>query len=496
MATVKAYGSDGKLQDVRADQMVVGYNSAGKEIPVVKGAYVKGVSATNPTAKKEITTRGADGSIITQLDPLAQWKNQTGFMEAAKDIIRRKQAFNTDVQNQKDIWNQVGADTTPFGGPTAAVANNTKPYSFANGANFREMSPADQASIRASRDSAVSAHLSGLNDEVKYRETQASDTLKVLSDAFAEKTAALKEANQQKNEDARLQIERERNAILGIKDWNDATDEATKKAIEDRLKKAGIDLPDRSLPMPYTTIQTDYGSGHVSAYGSDKWANGLDFVIDGGTNAEIKLPYKFQVVAAGPNGNWGNQVKVKNLDTGAETWYSHLSKFANLKSGVTYDAGTSIGNQGSTGTSTGNHVDITMPKKGGGYLTAKEVAKAVGLGVTPSAKKIVIPKTIDVPAITEKYGLTKEELEGGDFTLSDIEQMQKEVQYSLKTETDAGAMKEADDYVSSEKEKGTDPSVIYSMLTRKFQNRFQAAELQSSMIANDYTWEPYTKTWQ
>lgn len=63
-------------------------------------------------------------------------------------------------------------------------------------------------------------------------------------------------------------------------------------------------------------------------------------------------------------GGWGNWVAIKHND-GAETLYGHFSK-VNVKKGQKIEAGTVIGNQGSTGRSTGPHIHFEYRPSGPG----------------------------------------------------------------------------------------------------------------------------------
>lgn len=134
--------------------------------------------------------RGDDGSIEVLTNPLDSWKNQTSFLETAKEIIRRKQQYNQDISGAKQYWRSLVSDTSPFGGVREPIA--TKEGVFTD-ARMRELSPEDQASVRASRTSAINANLLGLNEEEKYRETQISDVIKSLTDMITEKNKLAKE---------------------------------------------------------------------------------------------------------------------------------------------------------------------------------------------------------------------------------------------------------------------------------------------------------------
>lgn len=135
----------------------------------------------------------------------------------------------------------------------------------------------------------------------------------------------------------------------------------------------------QGLPKEMTQFNSVLGKGTITGYGSKFWDAGLDFVLPGGKNADVKLPANAKVLAVRPanqTGGFGNQVQVQFPD-GKTLWISHLDRFANIKPGQVYPAGTIVGKQGNTGKTygrTGIHLDLTMPKPGGGYYTAEQVA--------------------------------------------------------------------------------------------------------------------------
>jgi murein DD-endopeptidase MepM/ murein hydrolase activator NlpD len=137
------------------------------------------------------------------------------------------------------------------------------------------------------------------------------------------------------------------------------------------------------LPKEMTKTSSSIGSGTLTGYGSSYWKPGLDYVLAGGKGAPVKMPQSFIVKSVDPaskTGGFGNRVKVQFPD-GREAWFSHLDT-TSVVPGKRYSAGTVVGTQGNTGNTikvgkngTGVHVDITMPKEGGGYYTAQEVAR-------------------------------------------------------------------------------------------------------------------------
>ena len=70
------------------------------------------------------------------------------------------------------------------------------------------------------------------------------------------------------------------------------------------------------------------------------------------------------VVSAGWEGGWGNMIRLKH-DNGYTTHYGHLSAFAKgVRSGASVSQGQVIGYVGSTGWSTGPHLDYGMKLNG------------------------------------------------------------------------------------------------------------------------------------
>jgi len=136
----------------------------------------------------------------------------------------------------------------------------------------------------------------------------------------------------------------------------------------------------------------DFGNGTITAYGSPAWAHGLDFVLDGGKGAPVPAMIGGEIIFAGKNGGFGNQVKIRT-EQGEELWISHLDN-VNVKVGDRIEAGTILGAQGNTGTvmgmngqsysaaelaaGKGTHLDLTIKKADGGFYSAKEVAELLG----------------------------------------------------------------------------------------------------------------------
>jgi hypothetical protein len=303
---------------------------------------------------------------------LDQWKNSAKMIEVARNVIQMKQKYNTDIQNAKQYWREQASDVTSFTG---------------NDKQFTELSPAEQANIRSSRYGTAQAHLTGLAEEERYRAVRTEDTLKYMNDYHNSKMKELEIEKADANEKRRIEIAERQ---LALSEENARINNESKirgEGLPYRYDEEGrLIYDDSKYDMPKVGSQVHLphiGTGTITAFGSDLWGPGLDIALAGGTNADVKIPFDFYVVGAGKNGNFGHQVKVKNVDTGQELWVSHLSSYADLESGKTYKAGTSVGKQGNSGATigkTGIHVDYTMPNGDGTYKTAQEVAFALGIG--------------------------------------------------------------------------------------------------------------------
>lgn len=109
--------------------------------------------------------------------------------------------------------------------------------------------------------------------------------------------------------------------------------------------------------------------------GSALWSNGLD--VDLKVGDPVKAPVSGMVIAAAPNGGFGNQVKIKTVD-GKEIWLSHLDS-GTVKVGQLVQPGQLIGYGGKTGKviagigGDGSHLDITIKDANGRLLSAPQV---------------------------------------------------------------------------------------------------------------------------
>lgn len=164
------------------------YTQTGEKIPDPQTYATRvrtGEISGSPLDVSQMPSIQRDGAgVAIKTSPLTAMKGTQGFLEAAKEIIRRKQGMNKDISQQETYWRGLIRDTSPFGGAREPAL--TTPGMFQD-KDIREMSPEDQASIRAARYGAATSHLEGLGEERKYRETQMSDTVKALTDMMEEK---------------------------------------------------------------------------------------------------------------------------------------------------------------------------------------------------------------------------------------------------------------------------------------------------------------------
>ena len=127
--------------------------------------------------------------------------------------------------------------------------------------------------------------------------------------------------------------------------------------------------PDASPENTYTAEGGELPSKNMTSGYGWRWGRmhkGVDFAHPT-TNVPISILQPGIVDVGFDAEGWGNYVKVKH-DSGVETLYGHLSK-VNVKRGQRIEAGTVIGNQGSTGKSTGPHVHFEYKPGGPGTAT-------------------------------------------------------------------------------------------------------------------------------
>lgn len=116
---------------------------------------------------------------------LNDWQNSSRMLEDLQKLIKRKEEILQPTTEEEAMWRWMIKDTTPFWATRDNTFYETVPRwaSFDN-ANFRELSPEDQASVRASRDAAAEAHLKSIANEREYIWDSAASTIKSLAESI------------------------------------------------------------------------------------------------------------------------------------------------------------------------------------------------------------------------------------------------------------------------------------------------------------------------
>lgn len=262
-ARVKANEISGQPKDL---------HKAGKDLTDKLSAKVKErVAAQTPATPDTTITPGIkrtdDGGIETKssladmVGDLPTYMNNATFMDAANQILKmRKTITHPQIVDSKAYWRTMLTDTTPFGGQRDPA---TKYPGFFSDERMREMSPADQASIRAARASAAKAHLGAIEEEERFMQGNIADILNSLANVLqeqhrlnqeeADNTLELLNILQRKRElglpitdddYAKLGIITERGNLGGTITWrnnNPFNIRYTDENIE-LLKKAGFDI--------------------------------------------------------------------------------------------------------------------------------------------------------------------------------------------------------------------------------------------------------------
>lgn len=114
-------------------------------------------------------------------------------------------------------------------------------------------------------------------------------------------------------------------------------------------------------PVPgYTTVSSDYGYRTNPITGAPQFHNGIDIPAPSGT--PIVAASSGTVEWSEPNPTAGNWIGI-NHGNGVYTVYMHMSALL-VSAGTKVSAGQTIGLVGTTGSSTGNHLDFSVRKNG------------------------------------------------------------------------------------------------------------------------------------
>lgn len=118
--------------------------------------------------------------------------------------------------------------------------------------------------------------------------------------------------------------------------------------------------PSASYAPQTGPITSGYGPRKAPMAGASTNHRGVDIALPRGSAAQATGDGV--VVSAGPNGGYGNQVRVRHGD-GTETTYSHLDSVS-VRSGDRVQRGQTVGAVGSTGTATGPHLHYEVHQGG------------------------------------------------------------------------------------------------------------------------------------
>ena len=118
------------------------------------------------------------------------------------------------------------------------------------------------------------------------------------------------------------------------------------------------------MPMGYprmSAFTSFFGyRGNPFDFGNSEFHPGIDF--RGKTGDPVKCTANGTVESAGPNGGYGNCIRIKHINN-LETLYGHLSHI-NVHPGQKVSVGEVIGKVGSTGRSTGSHLHYEVRRNG------------------------------------------------------------------------------------------------------------------------------------
>jgi murein DD-endopeptidase MepM/ murein hydrolase activator NlpD len=178
--------------------------------------------------------------------------------------------------------------------------------------------------------------------------------------------SAMKSQTQSKHQQIELQSEQKRTLLNSIEEektaYLKAMDEleSSQKELEElirelqsRNKAAYMDTGTMAWPLPgHYTVISEYGWRKHPIFGDTRLHAGIDIPAPKGTL--VAASAKGMVIYAGSKTGYGNCV-ILDHGGGVSTQYAHLSKIT-VNVGALVDKGAKVGEVGSTGWSTGNHL--------------------------------------------------------------------------------------------------------------------------------------------
>ena len=126
-------------------------------------------------------------------------------------------------------------------------------------------------------------------------------------------------------------------------------------------------------PIPGSPESSGYGMRTHPIHGTQKMHNGTDISASEGTPIRAPMDGVIAEMGNDPSG-YGNYLAVKHADGSiGETFYAHMSRYADLPVGTAVKAGQTIGYVGNTGGSTGAHLHFEVRDTGGKLLDPNTV---------------------------------------------------------------------------------------------------------------------------
>lgn len=116
-----------------------------------------------------------------------------------------------------------------------------------------------------------------------------------------------------------------------------------------------------SWPLPPSKVSSEYGPREVTIEGASEFHEGIDFSADEGT--PIPSAGAGRVTFAGPNGGYGNHVRVDH-GRGLVTTYSHMATLPRVSVGQIVPTGYDLGPVGDTGVSGAPHLHFEVQVNG------------------------------------------------------------------------------------------------------------------------------------
>jgi murein DD-endopeptidase MepM/ murein hydrolase activator NlpD len=182
----------------------------------------------------------------------------------------------------------------------------------------------------------------------------------------SQKLTAMRDQNQSKHQQMELQseqkrtllgsIEAEKTAYLKAMDELEASQkelESLIRELQSRNKAAYMDSGTMAWPVPgYYEISSPYGWRKHPIYGDPRLHAGIDIPAKKGTL--VAASARGMVIFAASTTGYGNCV-ILDHGGGVSTQYAHLSQIT-VNVGALVDKGAKVGEVGSTGWSTGNHL--------------------------------------------------------------------------------------------------------------------------------------------